>query len=133
MDGGVQPGLKLLELVRVSPIRGGPTWQGYADVLDADRASVLRKGPKVIAALTDRGVRVAIGFPFDEHEQIANKAFGKNWQATCQAFGGGELSIDYDSCQVEVTGESFTLKSAVPPTAIPSIIQELRRILMNPR
>lgn len=133
MDSGVQPGLKCIEFIRVPPIRGGPTWEGYSDVLDADRASALRKGPKVIAALTDRGVRVAIGFPFDEHEQIANKAFGKNWQATCQAFGGGELSIDYDSCQVEVIGESTTLKSAVPPTAKPTIIQEMRRVLMSTR
>ena len=53
--------------------------------------------PKVVAAIVDNRVHVAIGFSSDSHDQIADSVFrnsiGEDWRTRANNFGGGKSAL----------------------------------------
>lgn len=116
----------------VEAISDPECWKGYQDPIVAARQC--RTAVKVVVALKDRNLHVAFGFPDDDHIAIGDRTFaaalGTDWSVQADECGGGEITLDFASDTVEITGKSHTLSGrAVPSNLTGAVVREVRKLI----
>ena len=84
--------------------------------------------PKVVAAIVDNRVHVAIGFSSDSHDQIADSVFrtsiGDDWRTRANNYGGGKLLIDFSGGKHKIVERSTSLENRPVPFAAERVITQ---------
>ncbi len=132
MHSPAQVTLNCLSVSLVRAIETTPVGLAFENAIMAAKAGRFRNGaPKVVVAVYPEGVKIAVGFPTDHHDDIAIHAFGSDWQKNCKAYGGGDLKIDFGQGSVEIVGMSTKLEAPVPREAVSIVVTEIKKLIMN--